>query len=116
MIATVLAALPYYVAGFADQPAAAGEYDYAGPAELWNVLVTVGHGLMFLVVIAYAGLWLRSVRDDGAVAADDPWEGQTLEWLTTSPAPTDNFVDVPTVMSPEPALDRRAAPPGSKDR
>ena len=39
MLATVLASLPYYVAGFADQPAASGTYDYDGPAELWNVLV-----------------------------------------------------------------------------
>ncbi len=117
VIATVLAALPYYVAGFADQPAASGLYDYEGPAELWNVLVTVGHGLMFVVVLAFAGLWLRSLRgDDDTVAADDPWQGQTLEWLTTSPAPTDNFVEVPTAMSPEPALDLRAAPPGSEGR
>ena len=65
-IATVLASLPYYVAGFADQPAASGLYDYDGPAELWNVLVTIGHGVMFVVVLAFAGLWLRSLRDDDA--------------------------------------------------
>ena len=43
--------LPYYAAGFADQPAASGTYDYGGPAEVWNVLVTVGHILMLVVVL-----------------------------------------------------------------
>ena len=42
-------------------------------------------------------------------AADDPWDGQTLEWSTSSPAPADNFVDVPVVASPEPLLDLKEA-------
>ena len=62
MIATVLASLPYYVAGFADQPAASPTYDYSGPAELWNVLVLVGHGLMLLTVLAFAGLAAKALR------------------------------------------------------
>ncbi|MET0577711.1 MAG: cbb3-type cytochrome c oxidase subunit I, partial [Ilumatobacteraceae bacterium] len=99
MLATVLASLPYYVAGFADQPAASGTYDYDGPAEVWNVLVTLGHGLFAVVVLAFVALWLKSdrVRDtdaDAAVGAD-PWGGQTLEWLAPSPAPLDNFAEVP---------------------
>ena len=112
VLATILASLPYYIAGFADQPAVSDVYDYDGPSALWNLAVTVGHALMALVVVAYLGLLARSARN-GEQAADDPWDGQTLEWLTTSPAPDANFVETPTVMSPEPALDLRAAPPGS---
>jgi heme/copper-type cytochrome/quinol oxidase subunit 1 len=108
-LATVLAALPYYVAGFADQPAATGEYDYSGPAELWNVLVTVGHGLMGVVLLGFLALAARTLRA-GEPAGEDPWEGHTLEWSTASPAPDDNFAETPTVMSPEPLLDMRAAP------
>jgi heme/copper-type cytochrome/quinol oxidase subunit 1 len=102
--ATALAAGPYLIAGFADQPAASGTYDYSGPSALWNVLVTAGHVLMLLTVVAFAGLLGRRAGDS---AGDDPWGAQTLEWTTTSPAPLDNYTEVPTVMSPEPALDRR---------
>ncbi len=104
-VATILASLPYYAAGFADQPAASGTYDYGGPAEVWNVLVTVGHVLMLVVVLAFAALWLRPRRDSDEPVGDDPWDGHTLEWLTSSPAPHDNFTELHTVMSPEPVLD-----------
>ena len=103
----LLASLPYEVAGFADQPAATGVYDYSGPAELWNVLVTIGHGLMGVVLLGFAALGAKAVAG-GERAGDDPWEAQTLEWTTPSPAPLDNFLEVPTVMSPEPLLDLRA--------
>jgi heme/copper-type cytochrome/quinol oxidase subunit 1 len=112
LVATVLASLPYYAAGFADQPAASPTYDYGGPAELWNALVLVGHGLMLLTVVAFAGLVAKAVRnsddaDDGP--GDDPWDAQTVEWTTTSPAPFDNYAEVPVISSAEPALDRKAA-------
>lgn len=108
-LAAALAGLPYYIAGFADQPAASGVYDYSGPAELWNVLVTVGHGLMGVVLLGFVALAAKAVAS-GPDASADPWEGQTLEWATPSPAPLDNFVEVPTVMSPEPLVDLHAGP------
>ena len=42
-------------------------------------------------------------------SGDNPWDAQTLEWTTTSPAPRDNFVDVPVVYSAEPLLDLKTA-------
>ena len=48
-------------------------------------------------------------RDRRDAVGDDPWDAQTLEWTTTSPAPGDNFVDVPIVHSAEPLLDLKAS-------
>jgi heme/copper-type cytochrome/quinol oxidase subunit 1 len=110
VLATVLAALPYYIAGFADQPAGVVSYDYSGPSETWNILSLVGHGLMGLVVLAFVGLALAELRGGADPdVGDDPWGAHTIEWSTTSPAPGNNFPEVPTVRSPEPMLDLQAA-------
>ncbi|MEJ7720256.1 MAG: hypothetical protein WKF58_07290 [Ilumatobacteraceae bacterium] len=111
MIATVLASLPYVVAGFADQPAGAVDFDYGGPKVLWNLAVTAGHALMAVVVLGFVGLVAKTATGRGGdEAPDDPWGGQTLEWATASPAPRDNFAETGSVMSPEPLLDSTAEP------
>jgi heme/copper-type cytochrome/quinol oxidase subunit 1 len=108
-LGALLASAPYYIAGFADQPAAAAVFDYDGPSSFWNLLVTLGHGLFAVVVVAFVGLVARPGRaGDAAGAGDDPWGGQTLEWATTSPAPADNFASTPVVGSAEPLLDLKA--------
>jgi cytochrome o ubiquinol oxidase subunit 1 len=109
VLGTILAAFPYYIAGFADQPAGSPLYDYSGPSELWNILVLVGHALMALTVLAVVGLALKTFTGSGESAVDDPWDGQTVEWAIPSPAPRNNFVDVPLVGSPEPLLDLKSA-------
>ena len=103
-VATVLASLPYLIAGFAKQPGYASEFDYSGPQALWNGLAAAGHVLMLVTVLAFVALAVRSFRR-GDAAGDDPWDGQTLEWATSSPAPYANFLDVHTVASAEPLLD-----------
>lgn len=107
-IATVLAALPYYVAGFAKQPAGATQFDYSGPQNLWNTVSMAGHLLMLLTTLAFIGLALTSFTK-GDAAGDDPVDGQTLEWATTSPPPAENFAEVFVVSSPEPLLDLKPA-------
>lgn len=108
-LATALASLPYYIAGFADQPANSVTFAYSGPQGLWNTLATVGHGLMALTVAAFIGLALQGFRK-GELAGDDPWDAHTLEWATSSPAPDDNFAELHTVMSAEPLLDLKSSP------
>ncbi len=111
--ATVLATLPYYIAGFADQPADSTVFDYSGPQNLWNTLVGVGHALMVVTVLGFIGLAVQSFRR-GDAAGDDPWDAQTLEWATSSPPPIDNFLVLHTVASPEPLLDLKPAPAESE--
>jgi heme/copper-type cytochrome/quinol oxidase subunit 1 len=108
-LGAALASLPLYVAGFADQPGDAVVFDYSGPQSLWNVLSTIGHGLVLVTVLGVVGLALRGFTG-GEHAGDDPWDGQTLEWATSSPAPFANFSEVHTVASPEPLLDLKPQP------
>jgi cytochrome c oxidase subunit 1 len=71
-LATVLASLPYFIAGFADQPASvANNFDYSGPIWLWNSLVGAGHALMALVVLLFFALAAKSFRS-GTVSSATP--------------------------------------------
>lgn len=105
--ATILAGFPQYIAGFLDQPAGLSydDSDLTG----WNIIVLVGHGLMALTVLIFIGLLISTMTGSGDDAVDDPYDGQTIEWATTSPAPRDNFVDLPTITSAEPLLDMKKA-------
>jgi heme/copper-type cytochrome/quinol oxidase subunit 1 len=114
-VGAMLAAVPMMIAGFADQPGGVFptvdpgvdgvvKFSYSGPHALWNTLSFIGHALVLLSVLAFLVLALRSFMK-GERAGDDPWNGQTLEWATTSPAPLDNFIDLHVVASAEPLLD-----------
>jgi heme/copper-type cytochrome/quinol oxidase subunit 1 len=48
----------------------------------------------------------------GEPAGDNPWEGWSLEWATTSPPPEHNFDRVPPVRGRRPLWD--LAHPGGK--
>ena len=112
---TVLAAGPLLVAGFLDQlgglpsndadVAAMLSLDYDSSGELWNWLSLIGHGLMALATLAFVGLMLKVFAGVGETAEPNPYDGHTIEWTTTSPAPPDNFEFVPTVASPSPVFD-----------
>ena len=59
---TVLAALPMYIAGFADQQAeVVADFTYGGPTGLWNSASTIGHALMALCVVAGVATATRSI-------------------------------------------------------
>ncbi len=102
----VLAGFSMYIAGFLDQP---GGLSFENDGlQIWNVLALVGHVVFALTVLGFVGLLISTVRgDDDAI--DDPFDGQTIEWATTSPAPAANFVDVPMITSAEPLLDLKSA-------
>ncbi len=104
VLATILASFPHYIAGLLDQEG--GLFYSDNDLLIWNVLVLVGHGLMLAVVLIFiAALVLLVKADPDGNDAADPWNAQTVEWTTTSPAPPENFVDLPMVHSAEPAYD-----------
>ena len=72
-----------------------------------NLIETIGAGIIALGVLTFLiNVWvsLRHRREAGA----DPWQGQTLEWATSSPPPVQNFVrPLPPIKSYAPLLDLR---------
>jgi len=55
---------------------------------------------------------LRGPRDAGP----DPWDGNTLEWATSSPPPPYNFDEIPPIRSERPLFELkhgRAARPAA---
>jgi cytochrome c oxidase subunit 1 len=67
------------------------------------VVAEVGGALIVLgVVIVIADIVLSVVLGRGAAAGDDPYNGLTLEWATTSPPPPAGFDSLPEVRSEAP--------------
>jgi cytochrome c oxidase subunit I len=95
---------PMFFLGFDGMPRRVP--DYAPRLGDLNLLSSIGAGAIALGVLVFlANVWvsLRHRRPAG----DDPWQGQTLEWATSSPPPRHNFDSLPPVGSYAPLLDRR---------
>jgi len=64
--------------------------------NLWNLIATVGAGLIACSIVLFVLNVLQS-SIGGERAGPDPWDGRTLEWLIASPPPAWNFSRIPTV-------------------
>jgi len=71
-----------------------------------NTMSTIGSYVIAASLLIFLVNLVRSLRG-GPRAGDDPWEGQTLEWATTSPPPPHNFDELPPVRSYAPLMDLR---------
>ena len=84
--------------------------DYA-PLKDWvglNQLQTVGALLIALSTAPFLANVVMTVRRKDR-DPEDPWEGNTLEWYTTSPPPAHNFDSLPEIHSERPLFDLRHA-------
>jgi cytochrome c oxidase subunit 1 len=92
--------------GLDGMPRRVYSYDNVGHLQLYNQISTVGSWILGLGVLLTIINVLRSLKK-GAIAGPDPWKGNTLEWLTPSPPPVNNFDEIPRVRSVEPMKDIR---------
>jgi cytochrome c oxidase subunit I+III len=84
-------------------------YTY-GPNIGWtllNQIESLGYSLLFVSVSLFLWNVVRSLKR-GEIAGANPWRAGTLEWATTSPPPSYNFLHLPTVNGREALWD--AAP------
>jgi cytochrome c oxidase subunit I len=71
-----------------------------------NMVSTIGSYVLGLGALVFVWNVIRSLRH-GAPAGNDPWDGQTLEWATTSPPPERNFDSLPPIRSERPFFDQK---------
>ncbi|MBC8437877.1 MAG: cbb3-type cytochrome c oxidase subunit I [Euryarchaeota archaeon] len=61
--------------------------------HLW---ATVGSFVVFAGQVVFFWNFVRSMKN-GEEAGDNPWDGSTFEWTTTSPPPANNFDELPVL-------------------
>ena len=101
-----LAFFPMHMLGIQGMPRRVADYSPDAGWTVLNLISTVG---AFTIAISILPLLLNAVATfiNGERVGDDPWEGNTLEWATTSPPPPYNFDTLPPIRSERPVFDLR---------
>jgi cytochrome c oxidase subunit 1 len=97
---------PQFLLGLHGMPRRIADYR---PDLGWNglnLLSTIGAFLVAAGMVPFLYNVVVSLRR-GRPAGPDPWEGNSLEWVTSSPPPHHNFHQIPPIISERPAFDLR---------
>jgi cytochrome c oxidase subunit 1 len=97
---------PMHQLGLAGMPRRIADYASTTGWNELNLAATIGGFVIAFSMLPFFWNVLISLRS-GKIAGSDPWEGNTLEWATTSPPPPYNFDDLPEIRSERPMFDAR---------
>jgi cytochrome c oxidase subunit 1 len=93
-----LSFFPMHFSGLLGMPRRIYTYGAELGVTRLNEISTAGAFLLGVAVLVFlVNLWRTRTR--GEPAGNDPWQGATLEWATTSPPPVYNFTVLPRVES-----------------
>ena len=96
------------VSGFLETPDILLAPPVSSTADALNLVSTIGAVIVALGALGALLALLAAFRPGAADAGDDPWDGHSLEWATTSPPATGNFAaPLAKVESEAPLLDQR---------
>jgi cytochrome c oxidase subunit 1 len=101
-----LAFFPMHMLGIEGMPRRIADYSPTAGWTMWNLVSTAGAFLIAISILPF--LWnVVATFINGEKVGDDPWEGNTLEWATSSPPPPHNFDTLPPIRSERPVFDLR---------
>lgn len=87
---------PMHILGLRGMPRRVYTYQPEMHWGLLNHIETAGVAFMTAGLLVFIYNWLHSEKF-GLVAGNNPWYAGTLEWTTTSPPPSYNFLNIETV-------------------
>jgi cytochrome c oxidase subunit 1 len=100
---------PMHISGFLGMPRRIYTYASGQGWDLWNMMSTIGSYLIAVSVLVFIINFVVSALKREA-AGENPWNGATLEWATSSPPPEYNFAKIPTVSGRAPLWEKSGVP------
>ncbi|HUY86082.1 MAG TPA: cbb3-type cytochrome c oxidase subunit I, partial [Acidimicrobiales bacterium] len=103
-IGVSLTFIPQYALGLDGMPRRIADYASNTGWGTLNAVSSIGAAvlglsMLFMIYNFYIS-WAKPIP-----AGDNPWDGHTLEWATTSPPPHHNYYSIPPIRSERPTWD-----------
>ena len=92
---------PQHLMGLVGMPRRIQTYEANIGLDFFNLASSIGAGVMGIGLVLFLITLVQGLLR-GKPAGDDPWDGRTLEWATTSPPPAYGFHVVPKILDRDP--------------